>query len=123
MLDGRALAEDQVLPPIWCSRDRQHPQGLWGNHDACLLQYLQHASLLPCLPEHLVATGERELAVALARERTANHQQTSPERHQYDHYSRRVVILDHLYAVSSYDLSLWETAGLGKAGTGRERSR
>jgi hypothetical protein len=47
-----------------------------GKHDARLLL---HTSFLPCLTEHLLVTGEGELAVALSRKSKSNRQQASPE--------------------------------------------
>src|SRR5918997_3429595 len=95
MLDRRALAEEQVLLPIWRGLHRHNAQRFRTDDDTRFLQHFTRTRFLPRLPEHLVAPGEREFAVTLARKGTTNHQQAASERHEDDHYRGRVVITDH----------------------------
>jgi hypothetical protein len=98
MLDGRALAEEQILPSIRGGLYCHNPECFRGYQDSSLLQHLLRTGLLPRLPQHLVATRERELAVTLTRERTANHQQATSDGHQRDDYGRGVVVTRHLHS-------------------------
>jgi hypothetical protein len=55
------------------------------DHNARVFQHLRRPSFLQSPAEHLVATREGELAAVLAKKRVANHQRTSPERHDDSH--------------------------------------
>jgi hypothetical protein len=108
VLDRWALAEEQVLSPIWGGLHRDNPQCFRKNDDTRFLQHFTRTRFLPCLAEHLIAPREGELAIALARKRTTNHQQAASERHEDNHYRGRIVILRHLHAVLPYNLLLWK---------------
>jgi hypothetical protein len=105
MLDGRALAEKQVLPTIWGRLYCQDPQGLRGGHDTCFLQHLPCPCLLPSLAKHLVSARKRQLTLTLTREGASDHQQTASEGYQYDDYGGGVFVAGHHGSLLLHHLS------------------
>lgn len=94
MFDGWALAEKQILPPVRRRDDCQQSQPLGVDAYAGLLANLPRSGFLPCLAAHLVAAGQRKIAIPVF-DAPADHQKTSSDRHEYNHDGGRVVIVAH----------------------------
>jgi hypothetical protein len=85
MRHRRALAEEQVLPPVRRRLDSHNLKQGRLDPDAYLLQHLARTCLLPRLPEHLVASRQCEPALALARQGAADHEKAASQGHKHDH--------------------------------------
>src|SRR3954462_10717756 len=95
---GRALTEQQVLPPIRRGLDGENPQACRVDHHPGLLQHLARARLPPRLPEHLIAAWQGEPPLALAVERAPDHEQAAPERDERHDDGRRILVARLVHA-------------------------
>jgi len=84
VFDRWALAEENVVPAIWRGLNGENTQQGRFDHNAGLLQHLACAGLLPRLAEHLEATGQGKLSIALAGQSTPDHQEPSLQRYEHD---------------------------------------
>ena len=92
MRHRRALAEEQVLPPVRRRLDGHNLKQGRLDPDAYLLQHPARTCLLPRLPEHLVASRQCEPALAVARQGAADHEKAASQGYKHDHDSGSVSV-------------------------------